>query len=63
MIEKHHEYLHKRLSQQKDQFKVPMKFMVEYLKKKRIDTNIILETDDMDQARHKTIENEPNVMK
>ena len=37
--------------------------MVEYLKKKCIDTNLVLETDDMDQARHKTIENEPNVMR
>lgn len=40
-----------------------MKFMVEYLKKKCIDTSLILETDNMDLAAHKTIENEPNVMR
>ena len=63
MIERHHENLHKKISEQKNQYKVPMKFMMDYLKEKNIDTSLILESDAAEMATFKTIESEPNVLR
>jgi len=63
MIERHHENLHKKISEQKNQYKVPMKFMMDYLKEKNIDTSLILESDAAEMATFRTIESEPNVLR
>ena len=35
MLEQHYENLHKKMQEDKNQYKVPMKFMIDYLKEKK----------------------------
>lgn len=64
MLEQHHEQLHKKLQEEKGQFKIPMKFMVDFLSHKSIDTNVILQPDNAPAVQSSVqFEQEPNLIK
>ena len=60
MVNRHHELLHKKMKEEKGQVKVPMKFIVQFLKDKKINTDVLLDSNQDTMNMSKTIENESN---